>query len=194
MRMLAVGLVVATMLLAGCAGYSELAETPVNSTPAAPEETIVPEEPTVPEELTSDSNTSPSVVLPNEPPADRTWISPGKVNIGNFYPGARAEYPITVHNGKDTVASFLVTYRYPDHVGEGYVKPTLEVQDWITIANSTPILMPQETRDILVTLAMPKGATSPAQEWEFWVSVTDASQTGMVQTELAVRWIISMRN
>jgi len=32
---------------------------------------------------------------------DKVWISPGKVMIDNLYPGAQAEYSITVHNGND---------------------------------------------------------------------------------------------
>lgn len=156
------------MLLAGCVDSSTPVETP--------------------------SANNPEVVLPGEPPTDMTWISPGKVNVGNFYPGARAEYPLSIHNGNDTATSFLVSYRYPDHVGEEYVKPPPEAQDWIIIADATPILMPKETRDILVVLAMPKDANSPAPKWEFWISVVDTTQTGMVRTELCARWLIQMRS
>lgn len=138
--------------------------------------------------------TDSNVVLPGEPPSDVTWMSPGKVNIGNFYPGARAEYPITIHNGNDTTASFNVTYRYPDHVGDGYTKPSINSQDWVIIADSTPILASGETRDILVVLAMPAGAISSSPKWEFWVSVVDTTQEGMVTTELCSRWIVDMRS
>lgn len=37
------------------------------------------------------------------PPEQEMWISPGKVEIGNFYPGARAEWEITIHNGDSVV-------------------------------------------------------------------------------------------
>lgn len=134
-----------------------------------------------------------NVVLPGEPPSNITWMSPGKVLIGNFYPGARAEYPVTIHNGNDWEASFNVTYRYPDHVGEGYTKPSIETQDWVIIADPTPILVSGETRNILVVLAMPEGATSPSSKWEFWVSVVDTTQEGSVTTELCCRWIVDMR-
>lgn len=53
--------------------------------------------------------------------------------------------------------------------------------------------MPKETRDILVVLAMPKDAVVFAPKWEFWISVIDTTQKGMVQTELATRWLVSMR-
>lgn len=136
---------------------------------------------------------SSNVVLPGEPPSNVTWMSPGKVLIGNFYPGARAKYPVTIHNGNDTVASFSVTYRYPDHVGDGYTKPSIGAQDWVIIADTTPVLASGETRDILVVLAMPEDATSPSPKWEFWVSVVDTTQEGSVTTELCCRWIVDMR-
>lgn len=128
-----------------------------------------------------------------EPPIDRTWISPGKVMVGNFYAGAQAEYPIKVHNGRSETTMFEVKYRYPDNVDSGYSFPTSQVQDWVIIADETPVLAPYETREILVTLAMPNGAVSPGDKWEFWVSVVDKGQTGMVVTELCSRWLISMR-
>jgi hypothetical protein len=37
------------------------------------------------------------------PPEEEMWISPGKVEIGNFYPGATAEWEITIHNGDSVV-------------------------------------------------------------------------------------------
>ncbi len=128
-----------------------------------------------------------------KPPDNATWISPGKVMIANFYPGGKAEYPITIHNGKDTMASFDIHYRMPNRVKEDYLMPTPEVQDWIIIADSTPVLMPRETKDIIVTLDMPKEAISPGQKWEFWIGVKDTTQSGTVQTEMASRWLVSMR-
>lgn len=125
---------------------------------------------------------------------DRTWISPGKVHVGNFYPGARAEWTLLVHNGKDVAASFAVSYRYPDHVGEDCVKPIEGVEDWVIIADPTPVLAPKETREILIVLAMPSDAAVFAPKWEFWISVIDTTQTGMVQTELCSRWLVTMRH
>lgn len=146
----------------------------------------VSSEPTTP-------NDESGVQLSREPPEDVTWISPGKIQVGNFYPGARAEWILSVHNGNDTASAFAVTYRYPDHVEEEYAKPTEEVQDWVIIADATPLIAPRETREILVALAMPKDSAVFAPNWEFWVSVKDTTQTGMVQTELCVRWLITMR-
>lgn len=134
-----------------------------------------------------------SVTNSDEPPADRTWISPGKVQIGNFYPGARAEWDITIHNGEDTTTEFSVSYRVPDYVAEGYEKAPDEVQDWVIIADPTPILAPKETRDILIVAELPEEVKDLPPKWEFWISIIDVSQKGMVQTELASRWLVVMR-
>ena len=185
MKKLIIGLLLAGLLLAcGCTQtYTPPVNTP-SELPPSNNNTTTPL-PSTP----SDGTT----ILPDEPPIDRTWISPGKVMVGNFYPGARAEWNLLVHNGKDTQASFVIAYRYPDHVGEGYVKPTTEAQDWVIIADSTPVLAPKETREILIALEMPKDAISPGKLWEFWISVKDQTQTGMITTELCSRWCVSMR-
>ena len=184
MKKLIIGLlVIAVMLLAGCAQPASQPYVP----PADIAPPVIPVAPTAPE--------TPEVTLPGDkpPPEDVTWISPGKVNVSNFYPGARAEYPLTVHNGNDTTASFSVYYRYPDHVGEGYEKPPLEAQDWVIVADPTPVLMPRETRDILIALDVPENANISTPKWEFWIGAKDTTQTGMVRTELCCRWLIAMR-
>lgn len=135
---------------------------------------------------------SPTSEYLNEPPSNVTWISPGKVEVGNFYPGATAEWPIRVHNGNDEETEFTIKYRYPDHVGDGFVFPTDEVEDWITIETDSLTFNPHETKDILVVLHMPSNADTPGDKWEFWISIIDASQSGFVKTELCVRWLITM--
>lgn len=127
------------------------------------------------------------------PPADRTWLSPGKVQISNYYPGATAEYYVTIHNGSSTSTTFLVTYREPSYVATGYVKAPMEAQNWVIIADTAPILAPRETKDILVTLAMPGGVINYPMKWVFWISVMEKSQTGMVQTEICSTWQVSCR-
>ena len=140
---------------------------------------------------------SSTVVQPLEPPPelyDEIWISPGKVEVGNFYPGARAEYPLTIHNGNDEPAEFSVTFRVPGSTAEGYDQAPSAAQDWVIIADPTPVLEAKETREVLIAVVMPEDAESPAPKWEFWIAVRDVTQTGMVQTELATRWLVSMRD
>jgi hypothetical protein len=130
-----------------------------------------------------------------EPPPelyDKVWISPGKVNVGHFYPGARAEYPVTIHNGNDQPTEFSITYKVPSSVEEGFVVAPEAAEDWVIIADPTPVLEAKETREVLIVLVMPEDAEAP-EKWEFRVSVKDASQTGMVQTELACRWLVTMK-
>lgn len=183
MRKIVIALVVLSLLLASCAGSpSPIPTVPEALTPMPEESFPVPK-----------TNGTPSpIVLPKEPPEHMTWISPGKVIIGNFYPGARAEYELSVHNGKDKIARFEVKYRTPDHVGADYVKAPMEAQDWVIIADATPVIMPKDTKEILVVLDMPLEVSAPPK-WEFWISVKDTTQTGMVQTELCSRWLINMR-
>lgn len=135
----------------------------------------------------------PASTSTSEPSEDITWISPGKVMVANFYPGARAEYPLTIRNGNNSTSTFEVKYRYPNNVEEEYAFPLEEAQDWVIIADPTPVLMPKETRDILIAIEMPEGAVNPASKWEFWVSVIDTTQTGTVRTELCSRWLVTMR-
>lgn len=169
MKKLMVLIMVAGLLLAGCA-----------QTSPPPEETP-PVEP-------------PVVETPEPPPElyDKTWISPGKVEVGNFYPGARAEYMLTIHNGNDEPAEFSVTFKVPGSPGEDYVTAPDEAEEWVIIADPAPVLAAKETKDVLITLEMPKGAEAPPK-WEFWIAAKDVTQTGMVQTELACRWLVEMR-
>ncbi len=215
MRKLLVGLlVIGLLVVSGCTTYPPPTNTPpidnletitppIDSSDTTTPEIDLPDEPLpeLPDEIPAENVFIPEqpapnqdeVILSQEPPINVTWISPGKVNIGNFYPGARAEYYISIHNGGNTPATFSVTYRYPDHVGEQYVKPPLEVQNWIIIADMTPVIAPKQTMDILIVLEMPEDAVIFAPKWEFWISVKDTTQSGMVQTELASRWLVSMR-
>ena len=160
---------------------------------------VAPVAPIVPSSITNEPSQTPEAIkkvtseTAQEPPPDRTWLSPGKVQISNYYPGARAEWNVTVHNGNNTHTTFAITYREPSYTAAGYVKPSVEAQSWVIIADSMPVLAPKETRDILVTLAMPGGVINYPMKWEFWISVMDKSQTGMVTTELCSRWLVEMR-
>ena len=178
MRKLVVTLIVLSLLLVGCVeAESPTPQTPTPSTP-----------------LTPATNSAPNpIILHKEPPEDMTWISPGKINVSNFYPGARAEYEVLVHNGKDTPSKFSITYRVPNQVSKDYVKAPAEAQDWVIIADNTPVIMPKQTKGILVVLDMPEGAVAPLK-WEFWTSVIEITQTGSVHTELCCRWLIDMRD
>jgi hypothetical protein len=164
-KVLAIVMLVVGILITGCGGTNTSNPTP---TPTATVEYI------------------------QEPPQDVTWINPGKVQVENFYAGATAEYTITVHNGNDYSAKFIIKYRIPDHVGEGYSFPSDDVSNWITISGNDVNFNAYETKDILVSITMPEDATAPGKKWEFWISVIDDSQGGSIRTEQCVRWLITM--
>lgn len=86
---------------------------------------------------------------------------------------------------------FAVYYRYPNRVAEGYNYPGDETEEWVIIADATPVLAPKETRDILIAVELPEGAVTP-DRWEFWIAVMEKGQ-GSVQTEMCSRWLVSMR-
>ena len=109
--------------------------------------------------ITGCTQTSLSAGESLEPPPElneQTWISPGKVEVGRFHPGARAEWPLIIHNGKSEPAQFEVRYREPTSVDEGHIKAPGVVQDWVIIADPTPLLDAFETREVLVVLEMPE--------------------------------------
>jgi hypothetical protein len=181
-RILIGGLVILGLVLGGCSSDGFYEETPVPSSSPTNEPRMVE---------------NPLVELPVEgkPPEDATWISPGKIQIGNFFPGARAEWPITIHNGNSYETRFMIAYRKPDYPSEGYREAPKEAQDWIIIVDPTPILASRETKEVLVALDIPGGiATEVPEKWEFWISVKDSTQSGMVKTELCSRWMVSMRS
>jgi len=134
-----------------------------------------------------------TTVTATTPAKDRTWISPGKVSIGNYYSGATADWTMTIHNGKPISAQFAVSYRKPDYTTDGYAMPSTSAQDWVIIADTTPLLKPYETREVKVTLQIPAKAKVTTPKWEYWISVIDNSQKGNVTTELCSRWLVTMR-
>jgi|GEM_PF-5401600 len=141
----------------------------------------------------------PEEVSPGEveaPPElyNKTWISPGRVVVGNFHAGATATWLLTIHNGKDEPAQFEVKYREPSKVEEGYVKAPSMIQDWVIISDPAPVLEAFETREVEIAVVMPEDAESPGPKWEFWIAVKDVTQGGMIQTELACKWLVTMRD
>lgn len=135
--------------------------------------------------------------LPWTGKAGDTGIIPSKVKVSNFSPGDRAEYPLTIHNGNDQSAQFSVSFLATGDVdadtGYAYVAAPAEAQGWVTIADAAPVIGAKESKAVLIALEMPKNATAPAQRWEFRIVVKDTSQTGMIQTANACRWLVTMK-
>jgi len=98
---------------------------------------------------------------------------------------------LTIEYVRPTV--FSVYFRIPSETTKEYDAATTEQQDWVIIADSTPVFLPLETRDILIRLQMPKQAILGSRSWEFWVAVAESGAQGTIQTELASRWLVTMR-
>lgn len=160
-----VSVVCGVLLLCGCA--------PQSSSPV----------PMVPE---------PAVSASGVPADSNTWILPAIVRLGNFAPGDTAEYSIEVHNGKTTQGIYRVMYRVPDRTYEGYTALDAAGVRFVSIEPATLVLGPRETGSVLVTVKVPE-YEKPPLAWEFWVSVTDAEATGLIQHELCSRWAVTMK-
>lgn len=212
-------IIIVGLILVGCSGMPQLPFQPLvipNETdgsvkpadlspPVQEQPLVIEEKPCEQEEETEETymlKATPEVkeeeesptpmVMANEPPEDRTWISPGKVQVGNFFPGARAEWDLSIHNGADEVRQFSIVYRKADRVPEGFGFPPDEAKNWVIIADADPILMPKETRNILIALELPLDAQVPPK-WEFWIAVKDATQKKMITTALCSRWLVYMQ-
>jgi len=79
----------------------------------------------------------------------------------------------------------------PSSAAEDYVPAPDTAQDWVKIADPTPELAAKANKDVLISIEMPEDATAPPK-WEFWIVVKDITQTGMIQTELACRCLVTM--
>ena len=124
---------------------------------------------------------------------DSNWISPGKVEVGNLYPGATAEYPLTVHNGGEVATEFSLCVRQPDNTTVGYDPFPKIYFDWVVIDKPLLDLDAKQTADVLIIIKMPEDADYSGKQVEFWISVIDQGQSGMVRTELACRWLVSTK-
>ena len=111
-----------------------------------------------------------------------------ELTIEGFQPAATRTLTLQYYSP----SAISVYYKLPDHALEGYVSAPDAAKDWVTVAETSPVLQPWETREVLITLAMPKGAMVEAKKWEFWIAMSVASG-GMIQTEMAVRWLVTMK-
>lgn len=119
------------------------------------------------------------------------WISPGKVTITNLYKGSQAEYTMRIHNGNPNTAVFRISVRQPD--GDGFNKLPVECLGWVSMPFYVVTIPPKGTYELPVTVKMLTDTEMKGKNYEFWVSVIDGSQTGMIQSELCSRWLISTR-
>ncbi len=123
---------------------------------------------------------------------DKTWLSPGKIQVNNLRPGNSIKQKIKLHNGNEQATKFSIYYRMPDYVENNFIPAPDDARDWIIIAEDSPVLAPQETKEIQVVLDLPDKAQTP-ERWEFWIGVKESKEARLA-TELCVRWLIIMRS
>jgi glycogen debranching enzyme len=123
--------------------------------------------------------------------ANKTWLSPAKIQVSDVLPGKHIEQSITIHNGSDVTTTFLVYYRMPDYVADNFVVAPADAQDWVKIGEESPVLAPRETKEIQVILDLPNNAQIP-ENWEFWIGVKTNNGNSLI-TELCTRWLITMK-
>ena len=175
-------LFLSVFLVSGCGLFSrEEVPKPEENVPSILPMPVVP--------ITLLESVEPTRVVGQE---NETWIYPSKVQIGNFFPGARGEFTLRVHNGDLDSNEFSVYYRVPDAIRGEYAQAIEGVRDWVVIEDSNFTLEPKETKEVLVILEMPRNTEVFAPNWEFWVAVKE-KQTGMVQVELASRVLVEMK-
>jgi hypothetical protein len=99
---------------------------------------------------------------------------------------------LTVHNGKDVIVSMEIATICPNTTIEGYGLAPLKAMDWVYISDSSFLLQGKETKEVLITLAMPKGESIEFDKWEFRVTVFEQGQ-GNIQKGTATRCFVDMK-
>jgi len=118
-------------------------------------------------------------------------IDPGKVYVDNLYPGAEADYKITIYNQNDYEATFAITARDPDYTATDY--EVFPYPEWITVTPDQATIKPGGQSDVLIVLIMPEDASYSGKKGETWISFKEQGTEGMIKIELCSRLFISTR-
>ena len=120
-------------------------------------------------------------------------IDPGKVYIDNLYPGARAEFTITVYNQNDYETTFVVRARKPDYTAEDKGYGVFPYPEWITATPNRVTIGAGDNDEVLIVVAMPKNADYSGKKSEVWISFMEEATEGMIKVELCSRVFITTR-
>jgi len=120
-------------------------------------------------------------------------IDPAKVYIDNLFPGAQAEFPITIYNQNDHEATFVVKPRGPDYTAEDKGYDALPYLEWVTVTPERVTIAASDTGDVVVVVAMPEDADYSGKKSEVWISFMEEATEGMIKIELCSRIFISTR-
>ncbi len=118
-------------------------------------------------------------------------IDPGKVFVDNLFPGAEADYKITIHNQNDYETTFAVKVREPDYTETDY--EPLPYLDWVTVTPDRVTIGAMKQSEVLVVVSMPEDAVYSGKKAETWISFKEQETEGMIKIEIASRLLISTR-
>ena len=118
-------------------------------------------------------------------------IDPAKVFVDNLFPGAEAEYKITIYNQNDYETTFAVKVRAPDYTETGY--EPLPFPDWVKVTPDLITIGAMEQSEVLVIVHMPENAMYSGKKAETWISYEEQETEGMVKINIASRLLISTR-
>ena len=118
-------------------------------------------------------------------------IDPGKVFVDNLFPGAEADYKITVYNQNDYETTFALKVREPDYTETDY--EPLPYPDWVTVTPDLVTIGAMEQSEVLVVVRMPEDAVYSGKKAETWISFMEQETEGMVKIDIASRLLISTR-
>lgn len=193
-RILCLG--VTLLIMVGCSVGVRSLES-VGSTPTVntPTPTFTPT-PTKPYASTPDTPTpilTPTPTLSLDGAPEGTWIYPAKVEIGNLYPGARAESTVRVHNGGNKAAVFRIYYENLAKPSGEYEPAPAQAKYWVAISPTLMLIDADETRDVKVKIVLPDEAEIPMDKFGFLIVSEEDEQYGNVRIRHAAKWLVDMR-
>lgn len=109
--------------------------------------------------------------------------------ISGFIPNTTRIMTITYK----PMTAYQVYFKLPDTYAP---KDSARIaQNWVLVANPTLVMSPLETTDDMVSISMPSDAKLPDKNWEFWIGVSEITNTGgtQVSVELVSRWVVNMK-
>jgi len=122
------------------------------------------------------------------PPNNQTWVMPAISVVDHMRPGDSISWNIEVHNGGNTTDTWILSIDQPnttiDNNSITYKIPIeLDVASWFTVDKVGLDLFPGTTKDVKVTLSMPKYIIAFSSNWAYWITATRTAVNGIVQQQ-----------
>jgi len=125
--------------------------------------------------------------LTSEGKVSSDYISPGKLEINNVFRESSSEFTMKIRNGTSIDNKYSISVREPDRLEEGYSVIPLS---WISLSRKEIIILAGETKDIFITINIPKHISS--KKLMFWFSVKNENSS-TVKVELCSKIMVNIR-